>query len=195
MRNSLLCLGVGVCLVLLLSVHSQAADPMVTKDVDSLTRDASQKKWDDLVTAAKPFAKHDSHAVMDLMAPRDPKNPKKSGIGIGPKPGAISPDGIEAKIINMTRNGIAPAELAAHSEHFKKMIDQLAVIAAITHNQAPAKKKQNDADGAVWKKSSAEMFEKSVALSRALDGKNNAAIKTAAKELDGTCKSCHTIYK
>jgi len=196
MRNYLLCLGVGTCLVVLLSVRvpetraADDADPV--KELKKDSKDATAKKCDDMVKETAPLTKMDAEQVMHLMSKRNPAN-NKGGIGIGPKAGVIDPDGIEAKIINMIRQGI-PASEMPHAADFKKMADQIAAIAAATHGQKHEKKKE-DADGAIWKKSSQDMYEKAKDLAKAVDSKDQTKIKAAAKALDGTCKDCHGPYR
>jgi len=195
MSKYLLCLGAGLCLAaLLVKVEVRAADDStLPAELEKVSKDATGKKWDDAVKdTAGTAKKYEPEQTMHLMAKRNPAN-TKGGVGIGSKPGVIDPDGIEAKIINMIRQGIPQGEMA-NAADFKKMADQVAAIAAITTSQKPEKKKE-DPDGAIWKKTSADMFEKAKDFGKAVEGKDQAKIKAAAKALDGTCKECHTVYK
>src|SRR5436190_24345395 len=76
----------------------------ITKQADGMTK----KDWDAASREGADIAKkHSLEDIMNLMKLRR-KNPKGAGyvggVGLGAKPGAIAPDGIEAKIINLTKN-------------------------------------------------------------------------------------------
>src|SRR5579884_2761332 len=81
----------------------------------------------------------DIEPVMDLMQPR-----KEGGFGVGAKPGSITPDGIEKKIIAMDKKPLTQAEVSAQGDALKKMADEVAAIAVVAQHKCPVKKKEGD---------------------------------------------------
>lgn len=123
----------------------------------------------------------------------------KKGFGVGTKPGAIKPDGIEAKIqiLGDDKKKLTPKLLENEAADIQRMAYISAAIGMITLDATPkkddGKKKASD-----WKKWATEMVEFGVKLGDAA-GKGKAAVpkdvQIAARNLDGSCTSCHEVYR
>src|SRR5687768_4574972 len=106
MRKDLTCVPLLTALVLgLCAVKGGAADEKdVARDVNRVADDVAKKSWEQLVKdSGDVAARYDMEQLMHLFAKRRPDG--KGGLGVGPKPGAVEPDAIEAKIINMAKTG------------------------------------------------------------------------------------------
>jgi len=192
MRKYATVLGAGLALLAGVGVVAlRAAD---NKELHADTRkqadDVGKKDWDELSKAGAAIAK--KYMLDDVMYQFKPRNAKKNpGIGIGSKPGAIKPDGIEQKLQNMAKR-VSPADVKA-AKDLQRMAEISAAIASIAVNLPPpamgAKKP------AAWKKHSKEMFEASKALIKALDTKKPDVIKKAVINLNATCTDCHSIFR
>src|SRR5262245_9214691 len=93
-----------------------------SKDVAKQQADALAKKTEEIID------------VMDLMKPR-----KKSGVGVGEKPGAINPDGIEQMLLKLGRDAPPAGTLAKEAAAYEQMGYRVAAIAEVAHAKAPGK--------------------------------------------------------
>jgi hypothetical protein len=129
-------------------------------------------------------------AIEDLMIAFKPRN--KGGFGIGPK-GAVTPDGIEQKIINMSKRALTPPQVGKQKEPLIEMTERAKAIAEITQHYMPPKKA--GANPANWKKYTQEMKKSADDLAGALKGGNPAQIKSAATDLNASCTNCHSDFR
>src|SRR6476620_11417397 len=97
------------------SVLSLAADERqeAAEAINKQANDVGKKDWSALSKQGADVAKnHELEDIMNLMKLRR-KNPRGPGFvgggGIGDMPGGILPDGIEAKIINLSKNPMGQA--------------------------------------------------------------------------------------
>jgi hypothetical protein len=169
------------------------ADAMKKKD------DAAVKKLVEALTKGDT----DINEFMSLYNSRsDKKNP---GLGVGPKPGAIVPDGIEAKIQSLAnpKASLFPARLKGETEALIDMAYLSAAGAKLTQALADAhvpkdigKRKKAD-----WIKWSQDMETASLELIAVLEAQAKAAkpdtmkVKQAAFKLDNACITCHNVFK
>jgi hypothetical protein len=172
--------------------------------VDSITKmadDVSKKDWAELSKdGAEAAKKHELLDVMNLFKLRrpPPKPGEKApvnGIGIGPVQGAISPDGVEAKIQSLTKKEIGQNQLNKEQPHLIRMTEITASIAATSIHQCPVDKKMGCKDPANWKKWMEEMYKSSQDLNKAIKDKKPADIKKAATALEDTCRKCHSDFR
>lgn len=140
--------------------------------------------------AAQAFAKKlDSlEEVMHLFKPR-----KKGGLGVG-KPGEVTPDGIELKIVQMKRDAPTPTTLKKEAAALEEMGYLTAAIAAITKHAAHTNDKAKKG-GKDWIEWSVEMQEASVKLAQAAKAQGGQELKTATSKVDGACNACHSKYR
>jgi hypothetical protein len=116
------------------------------------------------------------------------------GEGVGPKPGAIKPDGIEAKIYDMTKRDAPAAQLKSDGEALQRMAYIAAAIGEIAAHKAPTEKK-GEMDPAKWKQWTEEMSKSALELAKEIKGGDGKKVKEAARKLDSTCKNCHGVFR
>jgi hypothetical protein len=121
----------------------------------------------------------------------------KKGFGVGDKPGMIKPDGIEAKIqvLGDDKKKLSDKTLKNEAPEIKKLALVAAAIGDISVAATP-KKDDGKKKAADWKKWSTEMRDYGMKLADAA-GKGSAAkdVQIAARNLDGSCTSCHEVYR
>lgn len=192
MRKYATVLGAGLALLAgvgLVTLRAADDEPLhaATK---KLADEVGSKDFDTLSKAGAPIAKKfETDRIMYQFKPRNAK--KNAGIGVGTKPGEIKPDGIEQKLSNMGKR-VTVADVK-HAKDLKRMADISAAIAAIVANQPPPA--SGAKTPAAWKKYSEEMYKSAKGLSKALDGKDTAAIKKAAIKLNASCTDCHSVFR
>jgi hypothetical protein len=127
--------------------------------------------------------------VMDLLRPR-----QQGGVGVGDKPGAIIPDGIEQMLLKIGRDAPPPGTLNKDAGAYEQMAYRLAAIAEVAIAKAPDKDmgKKLKKDWITW---SSDMRDAALELSAAAKSKSGAAVKSAASKLNNSCNSCHSIYR
>jgi hypothetical protein len=153
--------------------------------------DALQK---DDMKAAQAMAKTlagtaEMEDIMHMFALRTSK-----GEGVGPKAGAIKPDGIEAKLMNMLKRPMSPEQLKSEAAAIERMAYISAAIGEIVVHKAP-KEKTGEMDPEKWKQWSADLSKAALELAKEAKGSDGKKIMAAAIKLDNVCKNCHGVYK
>jgi hypothetical protein len=123
--------------------------------------------------------------VMDLFKKRD-----KGGIGVGAKAGVAVPDGVEAKIQNLSKEAPSATTLKKESEALEDMGYVIAAVGMVTKGKPPAKTKGKD-----WSGWCDEIIEGGKKLSAAAKGSNAADLKTIAGKINNACNACHSAYR
>lgn len=168
----------------------QAQDKETADSVLKLADQVSKTNWADLTKDSAAVAKkHELLDVMTLMKMRKP-GAKTSGLGVGAVPGATKPDGIEAQIIQLSKNGIPDNLPARQRGELIHMAELTAAIAATAVHQSTDNKEL-----ANWKKWSQDMYNASQELNKALQAKNSTQVKQAATNLNKACSECHTVFR
>src|SRR5262249_6923852 len=127
--------------------------------------------------------------VMYLMSRR---RGTKGGMGVGDKPGAITPDGIEAKITDLAKKELTNERLAKEAKAIQRMAHITVAIAEVTkHKSPPLAKKYKQ----IWLDSTEEMRRFSVDLARAAEKKDAKALREAAQKIDASCNKCHQPFQ
>jgi len=199
------CAALALALGLFFVGRSGAADEEVPKDIkeailkiadllDKGKMDDAKKAAADLVKKAKiDGAKPDSCTdFMHAFAVR-----AKKGFGVGDKPGMIKPDGIEGKITDLgdEKKKLTDKTLKTEAADIKKIALVAAAIGTIALEATP-KKDDGKKKAADWKKWSQEMQDYGLKLADAAGkGSDTKAVKIAARNLDGSCTSCHEVYR
>jgi cytochrome c556 len=119
------------------------------------------------------------------------------GFGVGDKPGMIKPDGIEAKIqvLGDEKKKLSDKTLKTEAADIKKLALISAAIGDICIEATP-KKDDGKKKAADWKKWSQEMRDYGVKLADAAGkGSDAKSVSIAARNLDGSCTSCHEVYR
>jgi hypothetical protein len=161
----------------------------ILKVADSLSKSnaSAAKQQADALKGA------DLDDIMPLFSKRSARN--KKALGIGPTPGAIQPDGIEAKIEQLGRKQLSPSEVAAQAAAIEQAAYVAAAIAMVVHDKCPVENKQGNKDPKDWVTWSEDMGKASMELAAVAKARNAAGIQKAADRLDGVCKSCHVPFK
>jgi hypothetical protein len=154
------------------------AEALEKKDMD-----AAKKQ------AAALADKSEVEDVMHMFSLRRAK-----GFGVGSKPGAINPDGIEAKLIDLAKKPKAAAQITAEGDALVQMGYVAAAIGEFAQAKPPAKDegKKKKKDWLAW---SADMKESALAFAEAAKTKNPAAVQKAASKLYSSCNTCHAVFK
>jgi len=120
----------------------------------------------------------------------------KKGFGVGTKPGMIKPDGIEAKIqvLGDDKKKLTDKTLKNESADIKTLALVSAAIGDIAVEATP-KKDDGKKKAADWKKWSQEMHDYGLKLAEASGKSDTKAVQIAARNLDGSCTSCHEVYR
>jgi hypothetical protein len=197
-------LVLGACLIGL-PCRSTAADDEIPKDVkEGLAKISGlieNSKKDEAKKAAEAWAKKAGFAaaspgsletLMHVFAPR-----AKKGLGVGDKPGTVKPDGIELKIQalgDMKNKPLTKKQIDAESADIKKMALVTAAVAEVTLTAAP-KKDMGKLKAKDWIKWSEEMRDSAVKLAEAAEKKNEKLLQPIARTLDGSCTSCHEVFR
>jgi hypothetical protein len=167
-------------------------DP-VAADVLKLADEVRGKDWPAAKKAAAAVAKdHERPELMDLFKPRKENSP---GLGIGPKPGAITPDGIDSMIGFLARNPPPGPVLARRQKDLIRMAEVAAAIVATAYHQCPVEQLEGAKDPKDWRAWSEDTFKKARGLIAALEAKQPQKVKQAAVELRNACARCHATFR
>jgi hypothetical protein len=172
----------GVCVWA--SASNAADDEKEARDAVLKIADLLEKgKMDDAKKAAADV-KSETEDLMNLMLPR--KANGKGGIGIGDKPGAITPDGIEKKVQALEK----AAPPASEAKALEKAGYIMQAIALTVENKVPKGKKPMP-----WKKYNEEYQKTAKDFTDAAKKGDGKTIMAAAKKLNNACITCHNDYK
>jgi hypothetical protein len=153
---------------------------------------AALEKGDDKTAKAQAAAiakTFELDEVMNLMKLRS-----KKGLGVGPKPGAISPDGIEAKLMPLARKVLTKKQLDNESDAIAEMAYVIAAIGEIAaHSPMPKGKKGGRMED--WVDWSKDMRKLGVELAKAAKARNAKDIKGLSSKLNSNCNTCHGIFR
>ncbi len=164
---------------------------LVQKLADTIAKgDAEQAK-----TLAAELAQHaDLEAVMYLMKKRENKGKAKGYFGVGKEAGSIQPDGIEAKIINLSKRPVSDKQLDKESEALVEMAYRLAAVAEIAKAK-PSEKANNAAKKKDWADYADSMRKGAGELAEGAKEKKAPAIKDAASKINSSCNNCHGSFR
>jgi hypothetical protein len=177
-------------LFLHLAGDGSAGDPEIKSGIVKIAGLIEKGDNSAATAQAKALAKkvEDIDDVMGVFKPRT-----KKGVGVGKKPGAIQPDGIELQLNKISRD--APSQISANkdAEGFEQMAYVIAAVADVAMVKAPkdeGKKKSKD-----WVKWAKEMRDAAPELATAAKSKSPAEIQKAATKINNACNSCHSVFK
>jgi hypothetical protein len=185
---SLLALGVVVLSV----TSSYSADEDDIKAVKAAAADVIKlvDTKGDIAKAADELAKkHEIDKVMHGFKPRT-----KNGIGVGEKAGAVMPDSIELKIIDLGKRKLTEIkpELAKKSADLQRMAEITRAIAEVNEFYAPTAGKKNPK---LYKKFNDDMKKTSKDLIEAIKMADAEKVKAAATSLNKSCNECHAEFR
>ena len=202
-KQSALVLGIGLVLVAGAGVLSLRAleEAPAAPDVKKLADQVSKQDWDTLSREGQKIAKkYDQlNDVMGVFKLRRPKTDETGtiGLGVGNKPGVILPDGIEAKILDLTKR-IRKGDLDKNAADLKRLGEITAAVAGIALHK-PSEKATMGGDAAIkkWEAYSKEMHDTSREFIKSLEQKTPSAaqVKAAAEKLHDVCLACHKDFR
>jgi hypothetical protein len=172
---------------------SAADDDQVAREGVLKVADLIQKK--DMDTARKQAQTiaqkiNDPEPIMNTMSPRE-----DGGLGVGAQPGAIKPDGIEKKLLEIDKTPLKDQQAAAEAGALQEMAFRIAAVATMAQSTCPVPAKQGKKDPKDWKKWTEDMQKQALELADAAKGKKAAEINKAVKTLNNTCATCHAVFK
>ena len=186
-----LAMGVG-----LLAYRAAAGPPMKRNCASAIRKLAEtiEKKDSAAVKKQVTILAKQVTELEDLMALFQARTGDKGGLGVGPKAGAITPDGIEDKVESLGKKPLPEKELDKEADALAQMGYQVAAVIQVAHAKAP-EKDDGAEERADWLKF-AEQTEKAALDFAAVARKKNAAdLHKAAKKLDASCSTCHDVFK
>jgi soluble cytochrome b562 len=176
---------------LLLAGFGRAGDVDVKGDIIKIAKALEKNDKGIAKKNVEALAKgiDDVYDMMWLFKPR-----AKKGLGVGPKPGAVTPDGIELKLISLGRDSLGAATLNKEARAIEEMAYVAAAIAQVTIAKVPpkdeGKKKRKD-----WIEWSTDMHDTALKLAQAAKMKAAGDVKTLASKLNNACNSCHSVFR
>ena len=118
----------------------------------------------------------------------------KGGLGVGETAGAITPDGIEAKLQGLQKKEADKADLAKNGKAYATIGEVSLILAEISEAHTP-KDKKGEKDPKKWKEFVEKMRMGSKDLITASNKSDAKGLKKAAKELNDSCIECHGIFR
>jgi len=190
MSKVLTCLGCAA-LVLggsALTVAPAADNKVGAEGVLKLSEQVRSKEWGELVRDGRKIAEEknlfDLHTLFTVRRP----GVTRSGLGVGESPGAVTPDGIEAKLYRLARRRLTALEMTAEGKALARMGDVTAAIAAVTASQGEEARRVPPAR---WQQLSKEMYVEARAFRDAVRANDLAKVQQSAAQLAGVCSQCH----
>jgi Cytochrome C' len=197
-------LALGVCLLALPISRGDDAEEREAKENKAAAEKLADplKKLIDAVQNGKGVAVAQAAAVLDKNAdeklkrimwaaykPRD-----QGGLGVGSVPGAIRPDGVEAKIISMAKKPLPAAQLEKESADLIKMAEVAKAIAEMADLHTP---KQNAPKKPIadWKKFNKLQKDSAKELIDAVKANDPDKVLDATKNLYSSCTNCHSVFR
>lgn len=168
------------------AADDKGAAPAVRKLADSIEKGDAGAAKEQADAIAKTF---ELEEVMHMLLPR-----AKKGEGVGEKPGVISPDGIEARFLNLGKKPLPPKQLEKEGAALARAAYITAAIAEVAERKAPEKKEgtKDPKDWIAWTK---DMKSASIELAKAARGKDPKIVKEAASKLNSSCSNCHGVFR
>jgi len=184
-------LGVGAIVLALAAAYvtgDLAADEKSAKEgIDKLAK--SLEKGSPDKAALESMKKEHLDEIMYLFKLR-----KSGGFGVGANAGAITPDGIELKIISLGKKTLK-GDLDKQADAIAEAAYRTAAIADVAIHMCPVKKKMGDKDPKDWEKWSKGMKDAAMELAKAAKAKDPKKVEAAAKRLNDNCQQCHGVFR
>jgi cytochrome c556 len=156
---------------------AKAAQADIVKLMDIMDKGGDPAKGADAIKKKFPELK----PSMYIFKPRD-----KGGLGVGP---VAKGDGIELKIMALSKKAPSAADAARMVDDFIKIAKVSRAMAEVTERYPP---KQGARD---WQKYTQEMRKGADELIAAAKKGDPAAIKKAATTLNASCTDCHSKFR
>jgi cytochrome c556 len=127
--------------------------------------------------------------VMQAFKPRS-----KGGLGVGPTPDTIKPDGIEQKFIDLgkSKRGLTKADLSKQGDALAQAAEATKAISEIAVFYVDKDGKKNPTK---WKQFAGEMKTSAQELAAAAHKGDPEAIKKAVNKVNASCNDCHADFR
>ncbi len=142
-------------------------------------------------TAALAKEYKEVEELMDLFRAR---TGNEGGLGVGPRPGLITPDGIEDKVEALARKPLPEKQLEREAPDLTRMGYQVAAVLAVAHARPP-EKDDGPRKRADWLKFADATRSAAVEFAVAAGNKKPAEVQKTALALDNSCTNCHKVFK
>jgi hypothetical protein len=164
--------------------------PAVTKIADALAKDKNA----DVKKDAEVLKKWQIKFTMRLFKLRMSK-----GFGVGDKPGAIKPDGIERKVEALADEELdaIKTQLPKESAALEQAGYRMAAIASVAQAFTPEKDDPKEKKKTVkrWKDNAELLRDAALKFAEAAKAKDGAALQKAALQAQKSCVQCHDGYR
>jgi cytochrome c556 len=156
--------------------------------IDAIEKDKDQKE---IAKAAEDLNKKTDlkHIMWAAYKPRE-----KGGQGVGPNANAIRPDGIEAKLISMSKKEMPANQLMKEGPALIKMAETAKAMAEIAELNTP-KKNEPKKPIADWTKSNKAQKDAAKELIDAVKANKADKVLDATKNLYASCTNCHSVFR
>jgi hypothetical protein len=131
-------------------------------------------------------------AIMNVFKLRKAKG--AGGVGIGSNPGAITPDGIEAKLTALSKP-LDQNRLNAESGALAEAAYRAAAVAEVIHDKCPVPQKQGEKDPKKWREWSEDLSKAALEMAQAAKAKNAKDLRAAANRANSACSNCHGVFR
>ena len=133
----------------------------------------------------------DPEEVMSVFSLRTGKG--KGGLGIGPKPGAITPDGIEKKLQDLAQGKpLTKAAMVRQAKALERAGYIAAAVALAVQDRPPVRGKKDRKDWQTW---AGEMHQAAREFATAATTNDPKQVTRAAVKLNDSCIRCHKVFK
>lgn len=179
--------GLVGCFTLVILIDAARGDEEKELREGLLKMVAAMEKKDDAEVkklAAELAKKFESESIMFMHAERS-----KGGLGVGLKPDEAKPDGLEKKVIALSKKALPQDQLDGEASALTQMGFRMAAIAEVTAIQVP------DKDKKIWADSSAAYKAGGLELAEGAKAKKPDMVFQAAKKIDASCLKCHDTFR
>jgi len=158
------------------------------KLIDLIDKD---KDKNEIAKAAEDLDKKTDlkHIMWAAYKPRE-----KGGLGVGDKDAKFKPDGIEAKLINMSKKEMSEAQLKKEGPALIKMAETAQAMADIAERNTP-KKDEPKKPIADWTKTNKAQRDAAKELIDAVKANKADKVLDATKNLYASCTNCHSVFR
>jgi hypothetical protein len=192
-RARVLGLVIAVALFTLSFLTSRGSGAADDKDLkDTILKLANALEKNDPAASKKLVDQLKEADLGDIMVKF--KLRSKGGLGVGPKPDAVKPDGIEDKLRALGKK-TDKKELTNHSADFAQMAYVMAAVAEVAGQMCPVEQKTGDKDPKEWKQWVEEVKTGSRTLAAAAKAQDAEKVKVTAQKIYAACNDCHGKFR
>lgn len=166
-------------------------DQKIVETIKAMAKDIQKNGLEAGRAHVNKLGQADPDDIMPLFSQRN-ANGKGIALGIGPTPGAITPDGIEKKLEELAKKPLSAKEVERQGPALEEAGYISAAIAEAVEDHAPAAKVGQKQQ---WTALSRDMAKLGVDFAKAVQTRDPGRIHQAADKLDASCKACHKVFK